>query len=78
MRQRCCPRRRHSDIALACRNISRKTTDDRRLERVVRSRSVDQADGVRGGDDDGKGDVEGGASRSVVATPSRRRWTCRR
>jgi hypothetical protein len=39
-------------------------------------RSVDQVDGVRVGDDDG--DVDGGASRSVVATTSRHRWTCRR
>jgi hypothetical protein len=37
--------------------------DDIRLGRVVRPRSVDQVDGVRGGDDDG--DVDGGASRSV-------------
>jgi hypothetical protein len=43
------------------------------LGRVVRSRSVDQADNVRGGDDD----VDGGASRSAVAT-SWRKWMCRR
>ena len=33
---------------------------------------------MRGEDNDGEGDVEGGASRSVVAKTSRRRSTCRR
>jgi hypothetical protein len=50
--------------------------DDKRLGRMVRRRSIDQADGVRVGDNDG--DVDGGASQSVVATTSRHRWTCRR
>jgi hypothetical protein len=45
---------------------------DKRLGRMVRPRSVDQADGVRVGDDDG------GSSRSVFATMSRHRWMCRR
>jgi hypothetical protein len=44
------------------------TMDDICLGRVVRPRSVDQVDGVRGGDDDG--DVDGGASRSVGTTTS--------
>jgi hypothetical protein len=52
-----------------------RAMDDKRLGMVVRPRSVDQADSVRGGDDDG--DVDGGASRSVMATTSRHRWTCR-
>jgi hypothetical protein len=47
--------------------------DDKRLGRMVRPRSVDQADGMRVKDDDG--DVDDGASRSVVATTSRHRWT---
>jgi hypothetical protein len=50
--------------------------DDKRLGRVVHSRSVHQGDDVRVVDDDG--DVDGGASRSVVATMSWHRWTCRR
>jgi hypothetical protein len=50
--------------------------DNRRLRRVVHSRSVDQAYDMRGGDDDG--DVDGGASRSMVTTMSRCRWTCKR
>ncbi|PWZ41227.1 hypothetical protein Zm00014a_013962 [Zea mays] len=53
-----------------------RAMDDKHLGRVVRPRSIDQADGVHGGDDDG--DVNGGASRSVVATTSRHKWTCRR
>jgi hypothetical protein len=48
----------------------------KRLRRVVRPRSVDHADSVRGGDDNV--DVDGGAFRSVVTTMSRRRFTCRR
>jgi hypothetical protein len=43
--------------------------DDKLLRRMVHPRSVDQADGVRVGDDDG--DVDGGASQSVAATTSR-------
>jgi hypothetical protein len=49
-----------------------RAMDDKRLGRVVCPRSVDQADDVRGGDNDG------GAFRSVVATTSRHRAMCRR
>jgi hypothetical protein len=53
-----------------------RAVDDKRTRRMVRPRSVDQADDVRVGDDNG--DVDGGASRLVAATTSRHRWTCRR
>jgi hypothetical protein len=45
-------------------------------EGMVCPRSVDQDNDMRVRDDDG--DIDGGAFRSVVATTSWHRWTCRR
>jgi hypothetical protein len=73
-RQRCCPKRRHNDNPRAWLRNSRQTIDVTRG--CCRVQSVGLTDSVQGEDNDG--DDDGRTSRTIAATMSRQRSTCRR